>query len=88
MSRPHDLRPCPGCRLMTSDHGQNRFRYPGTETEGGKYATADERDIRLNFWRCGACIGPATRAWRELGRPASTRRAPDGLLLSLRENEL
>lgn len=80
MTRPHDLRPCPGCRLLTSDYGDMRYRYPGTETEGGKYAKADQCDVEQGFWRCGACVGKDTRAWRELGRPASTRRPADFLL--------
>jgi len=85
-----DLRPCPDCGLMTTDYREERYAFPGEleGKEGKRWRRAALDDVTGNRWRCGACIGPATRAWRELGRPASARRPPDGLLLRLREHEL
>lgn len=83
MSKEPDRRPCPGCKRTTTDHAEARYIYPGAYDRQGKYAAATSYDVEIGFWRCGACIGPDTRAWRELGRPASTKRAPDFLLLTL-----
>jgi hypothetical protein len=65
---------------MTNDYADARYTYPGALTQGGKYAKATSADVAVDHWRCGACIGRDTRAWRELGRPASTRRPPDVVL--------
>lgn len=70
----HDLRPCPGCERMTSDRTEWRYRYPG-ELEAGEWALASQTEVVFGFWRCGACLGKATRAWRQLGRPVGSTRA-------------